>query len=62
MELSDIVDKISDNYTSDAIEFTNSAVDGYWAIPYTTEVQGWAFNTEILDKYNLDVPRRLTNF
>lgn len=62
MELSDIVDKISDNYTSDAIDFTNSAVDGYWAIPYTTEVQGWAYNTEILDQYNLDVPTTFDEF
>ncbi len=62
MELSDIVDKIAGNYTSDAIEFTNGAVDGNWAIPYTTEVQGWAYNTEILNKYNLTVPATFDEF
>lgn len=62
MELSDIVAEISDNYVTDALESVNGVVDGYWSIPYTSECQGWAFNTEILDKYNLEVPETFDEF
>ncbi len=62
MELSEIATKIRNNYTSDALEFTNDGFGGYWAIPYTTEVQGWAFNTDYLNKYNLTVPHTFDEF
>lgn len=62
MNLDDIVAEIGDNYVTDALDFANEAVDGYWAIPYMAEVQGWAYNTEILDKYDLEVPETYEEF
>ena len=62
MQLDDIVADISANYKTDALDFANEAVEGYWAIPYMAEVQGWAYNTEILGKYNLEVPETYDEF
>ena len=62
MNLDAIVDEIKDNYKTDALDFANEAVDGYWAIPYMAEVQGWAYNTEILAKYDLAVPETFDDF
>ena len=62
MQLDDIVAEIQGNYKTDALDFANEAVDGYWAIPYMAEVQGWAYNTEILDKYGLAVPETFEDF
>ena len=62
MQLDDIVAEIGSNYKTDALDFANEAVDGYWAIPYMAEVQGWAYNTEILGKYGLEVPTTFDEF
>lgn len=62
MNLDDIVADISGNYKTNALDFANEAVDGYWSIPYMAEVQGWAYNTEILDKYGLSVPETFDEF
>jgi len=62
MNLDDIASEISGNYKTDALDFANAAVDGYWAVPYMAEVQGWAYNTEILSKYNLEVPTTFDEF
>ena len=62
LPLDDIVAEIKDNYKTDALDFANEAVDGYWAIPYMAEVQGWAYNTEILGQYGLEVPETFDDF
>ena len=62
LQLDDIVNEIKDNYKTDALDFANEAVDGYWAIPYMAEVQGWAYNTEILGQYGLEVPETFDDF
>ena len=62
MQLDDIVAEIGGNYKTDALDFANEAVDGYWAIPYMAEVQGWAYNTGILGKYGLEVPTTFDEF
>lgn len=62
MELSDIASEIQGNYATGALDDVNSRVDGYWAVPYTSECQGWAYNTEILAKYGLEVPHTFDDF
>ena len=62
LPLDDIVAEIKDNYKTDALDFANEAVDGYWAIPYMAEVLGWAYNTEILGQYGLEVPETFDDF
>ena len=62
MPLDEIVEEIKGNYKTDALDFANEAVDGYWAIPYMAEVQGWAYNTEILGQYGLEVPETFDDF
>ena len=62
MNLDEIAADLQKNYATGALDAVNANVDGYWAIPYTSECQGWGYNTEILAKYNLEVPETFDDF
>lgn len=53
-----------DRFVAGAVEGTNqyNAVDGVYALPCRTEVQGWLYNTDLFEQCNLDIPETWDDF